>query len=314
MHMLKLLISSWILLATSHASLADHFKKVEKSSEPHGMRNIDFIYMINLDQRPEKFAQSTAQLSRYQISPYRFSAVNGWELSLEAINDVGLKFQPGMTPLLATTYLPEEQGKERHEVMSVYGRTYFCHCMARGTIGCALSHNSVLQDAWDSGYETIWVMEDDIEVLKDPNLISDLIEELDALVGKENWDVLFTDQDIRGGQGQYIPAYGSAERPDMDCSYEARFCERFTERREVSANLRKISARFGAHSMVIRRSGIQKLLDFANNHNIFFPYDMDNYLPEGINRYSSTFDIVSNLVGSLSDNGGANYEKTDKTL
>ncbi|MFI5334690.1 MAG: hypothetical protein ACHQT8_05960 [Chlamydiales bacterium] len=31
-----------------------------------------------------------------------------------------------------------------------------------------LSHLSILQDAFDSGYETIWVMEDDIEVVRNP--------------------------------------------------------------------------------------------------------------------------------------------------
>ncbi len=306
MRFIKLLLIC--LTVNSYASLEDHLKKAGSKTGAYHMRNVDFIYMINLDQRPEKFAQSAKQLEPYQITPYRFSAVNGWELPLEAVNDVGLKFQPGMTPVMATTYRIEDQGKELHEMMSVYDRTYFCHCMARGTIGCALSHISVLQDAWDAGFETIWVMEDDIEVLRDPRNISDLIDELDALIGKDHWDVLFTDQDIRGGQGQYVPAYGSAERPDMDCSSQARFCERFTEKKDVSANLRKISARFGAHSMIIRRSGIKKLLDFSKSHNIFFPYDMDNYLPEDIHRYSATYDIVSNLVGSLSDNGGANYK------
>ena len=89
------------------------------------------------------------------------------------------------------------------------------------------------------GYETIWVMEDDIEVLMDPEMISELIDELDALVGKKRWDVFFTDQDIRGSEG-YIPAYGSAARPDMDCSNRARFCKKFTEKKDISQNLRKI--------------------------------------------------------------------------
>ncbi len=292
----------------SFAALVDHLKKPGEKPPIHQMRNIDFIYMINLDQRPEKFAQSAKQLEAYGISPYRFSAVNGWELSLEAINDVGLKYLPGMTPLLATTYLPGETGNGTHEVMGEYGRTYFVHCMARGTIGCALSHISVLQDAWDSGYETIWVLEDDIVVLKNPTVIPDLIDKLDARVGKGNWDVLFTDQDIKGADGQYIPAYGSAKRPDMDCSESARFCKKYTIKKDISPDFRRISARFGAHTMIIRRSGVKKLLDFFYAHQIFFPYDMDNYLPPSIKRYSLTYDVVGNLGGATSDNGGANYK------
>jgi len=51
--------------------------------------------------------------------------------------------------------------------------------MSRGAIGIILSHLSVLQDAYDAGYETIWVMEDDIELLGNPHSVSDLISELE---------------------------------------------------------------------------------------------------------------------------------------
>ena len=61
--------------------------------------------------------------------------------------------------------------------------------------------------------------------------------------------------------------------------------------------------------MIIRRSGIKKLLEFAKAHSIFLPYYMDNYLRHDLNRYCSRFDIVTNLVGGLSDNGFPNYKK-----
>ena len=276
------------------------------------MRGIDFIYMINLDQRPEKFATATAELLPFGIVPYRFSAVNGWELTVEAINEVGLKFRPGMTPLMATTYPPEAKGKQSHEFMTHYGKAYFCHCMARGTIGCVLSHLSVLKDAWDSGYETIWVMEDDIEAVSDPTVIPDLIDQLDQLVGRGNWDVLFTDQNYRKGEGEYIIASGAAKRPGMDCSLAERTSEKYTINKEISPAFRQVSARFGTHSMIIRRSGIKKLLDFAFEHEVFLPYDMDNYLAPGIVRYSFTSDIVSNMLNALSDNGIPAYETKEK--
>jgi GR25 family glycosyltransferase involved in LPS biosynthesis len=265
--------------------------------------------MINLDQRPEKFTQSSEQLHSYGIFPYRFSAVNGWELTVEAINDIGLKYQPGMTPLMATTYPPEAKGKPSYEFMSTYGKTYFCHCLARGTMGCYLSHVSVLKDAYDSGYETIWVMEDDIEVLQDPRRLSELLETLDQLVGRENWDVLFTDQNYRKNSTEYIVASGATKRPDMDCSLKERTSEKYTCNMQISPDFRKVSARFGTHSMIIRRSGIKKLLDFALRHQIYLPYDMDNYLDPLISRYSVTEDIVSNMLHAISDNGFPNYEK-----
>ena len=107
--LLKYITYAAVLFASdfSYAELKDHLKKAEGKTDTHTMRNIDFIYMINLDQRPEKYAMSLQYLSQYDIHPYRFSAINGWELSLEGILDVGLKFTPGMTPLLGTTFLME---------------------------------------------------------------------------------------------------------------------------------------------------------------------------------------------------------------
>lgn len=220
---------TFLFLSVLQAEIQDHLKPALNKGEAHCMRNIDFIYMINLDRRPQKYALAKQQLNKYDINPYRFSAVNGWELSIEAILDVGIKYQPGMTPLLATTFVEIEGSKiQSHEFMSEYGKTYFAHCMPLGAIGCALSHISVLQDAYEAGYETIWVMEDDIEVLDNPHKLSDFIDELDGLVGTGNWDVLFTDYDYRIGIEQYLPASGAKKRPDMDCSLTERYSEKYT--------------------------------------------------------------------------------------
>jgi GR25 family glycosyltransferase involved in LPS biosynthesis len=310
MNILKTICYAIAVFATqfSYGELKDHLKKAEGKSNDHKMRNIDFIYMINLDKRPEKYALSMQYLEKYGIKPYRFSAVNGWELSVEAINDVGLKYRPGMTALMSTTYPIEMAGKvASHELMKEYGKTYFCHCMARGAIGCALSHISILQDAYDSGYETIWVMEDDIEVIQDPNILSDLIEELDAIVGHGNWDVLFTDYDYRKGVGEYLPAYGAAKRPDLDCSPAERFSDKYTKTVKINDNFRTMAARFGTASMIIRRSGIVKLLKFAKEHSIYLPYDLENYLVPGIKRYGLNYDVVTNMLNSLSDIGVPAY-------
>lgn len=269
------------------------------------MENIDYIYMINLDQRPEKWKMSIDQLRPYGIEPYRFSAVNGWELSLEAINDVGLKFTPLMEGgFMATSYHLSGNFEPSHEVLENYGQTYFCHCMARGTIGIALSHISILQDAYDSGYETIWVMEDDIEVLQDPRMIPDLIAELDRVVGKDQWDILFTDRDIRDQNGNHKPTIWAARRPDYA---EALPKNNFAENTVVSGHFRKIGARYGATSMIVRKSGMKKLLQFFNTHSIFLPYDLDFIYPQNIKLYTVLQDVVSNLPKALSDNGAPFY-------
>jgi GR25 family glycosyltransferase involved in LPS biosynthesis len=292
-----------LVFCSLFGDLEDHLKKAPDKGEGHSLRNIDFIYLINLDQRPEKYALSANQLKSFGISPYRFSAVNGWELSLEAINDVGLKFTPWMEGgFMGTSYHLDGNFEPSHEVIANYGQTYFCHCMARGTIGICLSHISVLQDAWDAGYETIWVMEDDIEVLRDPRILPQLIDELDELV--DEWDILFTDRDIRDQYGIHKGTIWAAKRPDYSIFDSG---NNFAENVQVGNHFRKVGARYGATSMIIRRCGIKKLLQFFHAHCIFLPYDLDFIYPRNIKLFTVLEDIVSNLPNALSDNGSPYY-------
>jgi len=287
------------------ADLEQHLKQAPNKSDAHAMRNIDFIYLINLDQRPEKLQLSMDRLAVFGIHPYRFSAVNGWELSLEAINDVGLKFTPEMEGgFMATSYHVHGDGAPSHEIIQHLGQTYFCHCMSRGAIGIALSHISILQDAWDSGYETIWIMEDDIEVIQNPLILSPLIDKLDSLVGKNNWDILFTDKDIRDANGHHKACYWAAKRPDFVVFSRI---NNYGLRNKINDDFWKIGARWGAHSMILRRSGIKKLLQFFKAHQLFLPYDMEYILPPGIKLYTVADDVVSNSPNAVSDNGGPTY-------
>lgn len=288
------------------AGLEKHFKKIEGEKSCQSIKNIDFIYLINLDHRKEKLQLCLEQLTYYGIVPYRFSAVNGWQLSLDQINDIGVKLSSDMDKgFWGTCYLKENKGKEHHELIEKMGRVYFCHCMSRGAMGIILSHLSVLQDALDAGYETIWVMEDDIEVFKDPRVLSDLVEKLDKATDKQ-WDVLFTDQDTRDKTGKHVKATQTAIRPNFIPRHKGIF----KLRKNINLYFCKIGARYGAYSMIVRRSGMKKILDFLKKYKIFLPYDMEFYLAPGIRMYSVTKDIVSTLIKAPSDNGGPNYKYT----
>jgi len=250
-------ISFIFTLPNLKADLEDHYRKITDKGDNHTIRNIDFIYMINLDERTEKWDMSKKQLEPYGIYPYRFSAVNGWRLTQETVNDVGLKFSPGMQGgFMATSYHVGGDFEPSHEIVEKYGQTYFVHCMARGTIGIALSHLSILQDAYDAGYDTIWVMEDDIHVMKDPTIIPEMIDKLDRRIGKDNWDILFTDRDFRSGSGEQVPCSGAARRPD----FYPRKLNNYARKRTYGPNFRRVGARYGATSMIYRRSGIEKMM------------------------------------------------------
>ena len=295
----------WLDLSPK-SQLDCYFKKIEHKSEIHKMGSIDFIYVINLDERPEKFEHTQNELKPYGIVPFRFSAVNGWKLSLEMLDQVGVKFGLGMTTgQMGTSYLMEDNGLPSHEMIQIPGKTYFAHAMSRGAIGIVLSHLSILQDAYDSGYETIWVMEDDIEVIQDPHLLLHMIDKLDDLVGKNGWDILFTDQDTKGQDGNYIPCTAYAWRPNFSPPDPYR-CQL---KEDISPDFRRVGARYGAYSMIVRRSGMKKLLDFFKTYNIFLPFDMDYTLPPGIILMNVRNDIVSTQPQALSDNGSPGYLK-----
>lgn len=308
MYSFRILMVSLIWVASVYGDISQYFKKAEGKSDSHRMKNIDFIYVINLDPRPEKFASCTAQLHPYGIYPYRFSAVNGWELSLEAINNLGVKLSPEMQKNhWGTRYPLNGDGTPYHEIVQQVGEAYFCHCMSRGAIGIVLSHLSILQDAYDSGYETIWVMEDDIQLIQDPHLISGVIDTLDKVLGKDRWDILFTDQDTKNQKGEYVPCLGYAWRPNFEPSNPQVFATRSVV---PQTNVTRVGARYGAYSMILRRSGMKKILDFIKTYHIFLPYDMDFYLPPGIRMFAVTRDIVSTQIQAFSDNGSPNYLKT----
>jgi len=295
----------------SFAALVDHLKPAlnKNDGEKHSIKNVDFIYMINLDQRPEKFERTTGPLKSYGVNPYRFSAVNGWEIPIETLNKLGVKYKAGMkTKLKGTAYLLENMGKPLHEIMHVEGRNYFSSHMSRGAVGIVLSHLSVLKDALDSGYKTIWVMEDDVEVIRNPNEMSALIDSLDKLVGKDNWDILFTDRDTKNKQGKYVPCGGYAEKPDFNPKNKSRFAKVV----DAGRDFKRIGARYGAYSMIVRRSGMRKIFNFITEHKIFLPYDMEFTLPDDIVMFAVKKDVVSTFIDALTDNGGPNYDKPKK--
>lgn len=287
-----------------NADVEDHFKKIENKTSMHSMANIDFIYVINLDKRPEKLEQTMDALKPYGINPFRFSAVNGWELSFDAIDDLGIKYRPGMLPAIASVFRHDD-GKEHmsFEIMKDERVTYYCHSLSRGAIGCFLSHLSILQDAYDSGYDTIWIVEDDIAVIENPLQLSAIVAKLNRLVG--NWDVLFTDNEIKGADGRPVPCAVIRPKPN----FPVKPLEYYTTRTKIDADVTKIGMRFGSHSMIVRRSGMKKILDYAKEYKIYFPYDIEYFLAPDIQLYQCNRDIVSNIPGGLSDNGKPGYQE-----
>lgn len=291
--------------SASQNHIEQYFKKAKHKTDIHKIEEIDFIYMINLDERPEKFEQAFKEFSSFGIYPYRFSAVNGWNLTTDAINQVGVKFTSefGQRQFLGSIYR-EIDGVEYlgNEILRPNGETFFSLGMSRGAIGIVLSHLSILQDAYDSGYQTIWVMEDDVEAIDNPHLIPTMVQKLDALI--EDWDVLFTDTDTKDRNGNHVACRAVAARPNVSIEPLTSFFQRFYS---INSDLSRIGMRYGAYSMIIRRSGMKKILDYYKTYGIFIPYDMDIWLNPDLKMYSTTRDIISHRAQAPTDNSNPNY-------
>jgi len=288
---------------TLDAGIEKFFKPAANKPESNGIANIDFIYVINLDPRPERYQRTMKALEPYGIVPYRFSAVNGWNLPFQAIDELGIVYEPWMPTGPICTVYRHVDDKEyiSYEVMKEEGVAYYCHSLSRGALGCMLSHLSILQDAYDSGYKTIWIMEDDIKVISNPHEISFLLNGLNRQAPE--WDVLFTDKEIKGGDGTPVPCMVIRPRPLV----QLQSLDYFLQRTYVNADITKIGMRFGSASMIINRSGMKKLLDYFKTYKIYFPYDIDNFCVPGINFYQCNRDIVTNIYGGDSDNGAPAY-------
>lgn len=289
--------------ALLRADIEDYLKKIEPCPG-HRIRNIDYIYLINLEERPEKLCRSIERLAPYGIFPHRFSAINGWKLPIETLNELGVKFGPWMQGGNIGGYYTEETGHEpQHEPIEVVGRTYFGPRVFPGAIACALSHLSILQHAFDSGFETIWVMEDDIKILKDPRNLPSLIDHLNLLVGEAGWDILFTDKDSVDRNGATVPCCSFGWRPN----YSPSDTDKFAQVTIISDEFRQIGARYGTYSMIIRRSGMKKLLNFIKQYQLFLPVDMEYTQPPGMRLFTVLDDVITTEYAAPTDNTAANY-------
>ena len=131
-------------------------------------------------------------------------------------------------------------------------------------------------------------MEDDIRVDRNPNLLSILINKLDSLTGK-TWDILYTDVDDRGDtQLDMEPIYPWVWRPDLSIAHID-----FGHRKYIGDDFIKINFRSRTHSMIIRRSGMKKVIDYIEKHRMFTPLDDEIHCVPNIQLYMLKYSIVS---------------------
>jgi GR25 family glycosyltransferase involved in LPS biosynthesis len=295
-----------LLIICKLSSFEDQMKPCFNKHADCNCSFVDYVYVINLDERPEKYEFVKDQLNKNQIYPYRFSAVNGWKLPAAWFTTIGIEYQSSFNKIIKSTRYKLDETGNTYKVEALIDKPgrYLSHCMSKGAIGIVLSHLSIIRDAYESGYNKVWILEDDIEVLEDISIVGELIDNANVIYPYK-WDVLYTDTDTINRSGRRIPCAAIADRPDVPLT-ESKI-KKLLKKKHVSKHLTKLGNRYGAYSYILSRSGMRKILDFYARHRIFLPFDMELIYINNLVQFSARRNIVSHKVGSSSDNGAPNY-------
>lgn len=277
-----------------------HFKKIESKNVANKIQigNIDFIYLINLDRRPERLHRSLQQLAPYGVKPHRVSGIDGWALQQDVFDDIAMIVEPSMQydQPVQVSFQPGNYPSTPFAKVAA-GQRCLHSQTAAGVIGCSLTHLSILEDAYLSGYERIWVLEDDFTVNGNPHDLAELIEQLNSAVGKLGWDLLYTDDD---------DCY-TAQSVNCHCGSRVwmrpgrPIAARLVEKTVVAENFFKIGGRTQAHSYVVQRSGMEKILSYIKQNRFFFPLDTEIPCIEGLRIYNLKTDLVHGRDRMYSD-------------
>jgi GR25 family glycosyltransferase involved in LPS biosynthesis len=251
---------------------------------------IDRLTLINLNRRPEKLKASLAELAPYGLVPDRLAAVDGKMLAPGVVSQMGVRYDPRMLCFMATRYRDhsagKHAGKEVHEIIHPSAQTWLVHCASRMQIGCYLSHLSAIWEAYWSGSHRLWVLEDDIRVVRDPRSITEAIADLEALVGSDGWDMLFTDLDHKNREGHVVACSGYAMRPDLLVQNDV------FNRKPVGTQFVRYGSRYGTHSYVLSRAGMEKILAFADVFGMYAPIDLDMCVIPGIRLFGMVHSVI----------------------
>lgn len=234
--------------------ITKYLKTIELTEPESGLEMIDCIYLINLDIRPQKWDRMKPLLDERGLHANRVSGIYGWKIPIEVQNELA--------------------GPHPRRVLP-------------GHLGCFLTHLSIIKDAVERDFETIWVCEDDLEFTEDvgqlPGLLKDLYE-IDP-----DWDVFYTDIDTKDSRGTHFPRLAADFRPD----HPQKPLDYYTQKVQVTKDIMKIGHRAGMYSYLISRKGLRKILNYFTHVYIWTNIDMDiHYIPE-IREYATTRDVVT---------------------
>ena len=132
-----------------------------------------------------------------------------------------------------------------------------------------LSHLSIYLDALQRNLKVIWVIEDDLIILRNPHVLTKLIKELEQL--DPDWDVLYTDIYFVKKDGSYTRSLGFPIDKKYSFPYPIDY---YTYREDISKNIQLLRSRYATTSMIVSERGMKKALaHFTTYDDIVWPID-----------------------------------------
>jgi len=216
-----ILVFSFSCLYGGTNALYDGFLGKRLFERRSSIEGIDCVYLINLKRRPDRLKRVDRILRKHGVDYTLVKAIDGNKL-FPMHSRQAIKIQSVKNPRNAK--------------------------LRPGEIGCFLSHYLVFKDAYNKGYKTIWVLEDDIEVCGKISDIPPMLKALNKDLPK--WDMFFP--------------YNRTSK-----SWSRHKGKPFNDMFEIRSNLM-----YGTFSMIVSKRGIKKIFTALSNKWMSLPIDM----------------------------------------
>lgn len=232
-----------------------------EEDRPANFEKIDRLYVINLARRKDRLEKVKEVFLPYKIVWNRVEAVDGKNIS-------------------------------DHDMQLLLN--YKKARIRKAEIGCLLSHLSILWYSYQNKYSIIWIVEDDVEIKEDLKKVAQHLLALEKL--DPEWDIFYTDPDIEDEKDEKFKNTVRRAREDQGL-----YPRRFFFRKKIEEQFWKINRRWGTHSLVISKRGIEKILRYYEEHRIWTAIDIDMHFIPKLNQYTPLYPLVTNREGSDSD-------------
>lgn len=248
--------------------LTPFLKDIKEVTTPSRLGDIDCIYVINLNERRERWDRMATLLNYHNLRATRFEAINGWSLR-------------------------EDEDLRNNTLFGAKCTNSPKTYLTWGGIGLYLSQLSILKDAYERGFKKIWIMEDDVLFRSKPKVLKRIMKILDK--DDPDWGILYTDINNNDAVGNYHTTVNPLIPPPNLKNRGKSYYKHYIK----SKLYREIRYRGGGYSIIFKQDAIKKIYESLVHTPITIPYDDVIHYVEGIKRYALNKNCITHVFGDI---------------